>query len=108
MLLFLCQDCFVGVGEDYRGEVGAPHDCAPWDLLPLHEPLSPLVFPESLGGAAPGTPVCRNPMSLAKRPFCLVPQASGGRQPVECLRLPQCVSAGQPSIKPESNVSLFF
>lgn len=81
------MDCLSGSGITYRGSATVPH-CQPWAAFDTHvsqilnvgslgsmwpglSALNIHTFPVSLDTEASSSAVCRNPLGLASRPFCL-------------------------------------
>ncbi|KAL5108218.1 Tyrosine-protein kinase transmembrane receptor Ror2 [Taenia crassiceps] len=74
------QNCYNGNGEDYKGTAPGPASCLPWvelDYVKLDNPdpltsLGPSIIPlEALEPLPTNHSVCRNPLGLAPRPFCV-------------------------------------
>ncbi|VDM32063.1 unnamed protein product [Hydatigera taeniaeformis] len=78
--LSVSQNCYNGYGEDYGGIVPGPTSCLPWvelDYVKSDSPdpltsLSPSIIPlEALEPLPTNYSVCRNPLGLAPKPFCV-------------------------------------
>ncbi|VDK21704.1 unnamed protein product [Taenia asiatica] len=74
------QNCYNGNGEDYAGSAPGPTSCLPWvelDYVKSDNPdpltsLGPSIIPiEALEPLPTNYSVCRNPLGLAPKPFCV-------------------------------------
>ncbi|CDS37215.1 tyrosine protein kinase transmembrane receptor [Echinococcus multilocularis] len=109
------QNCYSGYGVDYRGTAPAPTSCLPWvelDYVKSDSPdpltsLSPSIIPrEALEPLPSNYSVCRNPLGLAPKPFCVGSSRStpGILTLFNCSYLVDCAFAN--STPPGNHVNL--
>ncbi|VDP78204.1 unnamed protein product [Echinostoma caproni] len=114
-------NCLVGSGMNYRGSATTP-DCLPWaafysqfgqlsdasvlsNTWPGLSALSIHTFPRSLDTEASSSAVCRNPLGLASKPFCIGPVSNRSRTNaikksthwsiILCDNIPLCSTANE-------------
>uniref|UniRef100_A0A5K3EWX5 Protein kinase domain-containing protein n=1 Tax=Mesocestoides corti TaxID=53468 RepID=A0A5K3EWX5_MESCO len=95
------KDCYTGQGVLYRGLSHGHPSCLPWaeldfvktDVIDPLASLSPSVLPAGAFGRLPANQsVCRNPLGLASKPFCVGPDSTGNLSLFYCPFLVDCAA----------------
>lgn len=104
-------DCYTGRGTDYRGTAAGPPSCLPWkelDYVQSNLTFDPLTFlspsllpPEALNPLPANHSVCRNPLGLAAKPFCIGLSISTNRLEIfDCPLLVDCADVDSTTLTP--------